>query len=125
MKKTNQNVCPGCSRHCSADCVRCKRGRAYFAKQAARESENNFVKMESPKKKHHHKWERNIAEGGPIWRMLWMSKKIKKALRHGEISEERLLEALSERERDQLSEAMDKMSFHLKKYVRSVSNPYI
>lgn len=120
MKTVNQNVCPGCSRHCTADCVRCKRGRAYFAKQ--RENDN-FAPMENTKKKHHHKWERSLSEGGPIWRMLRMSKKIKKALRNGEISEAGLLEPLSEQERDQLSEVMDKINFHMKKYARGVSNP--
>lgn len=110
MKKTKQAVCPGCSRHCTADKVRCKHGRAYFAKL----SDHNAKEGKHPRtglcRKHKHKWERDVEQGGMLWHMLSISRRIKKALHKGDIAESQLLNALSESEKTQLAEILRKMN---------------
>lgn len=113
MKKKNENVCPGCSRHCPANAVRCKRGRAYFAEREAA----------GPEKRPHgkHKWEKRVSEGGLLWQLICFSRSAKKALCGKEIAEAQLLDALSEPERNQLWEILEKLGGRLKNNADDVS----
>lgn len=108
MKKQEQAVCPGCSRHCTADAIRCKRGRAYFSKLRENAPDAQFSQQTEPHRKH--KWERNVAQNGVMWQLFSISRRIKKALHHGEISEAQLLSALNESEKVQLSEILRKLN---------------
>ena len=53
--------CPGCSRHCSADNLKCRRGRAYFEKKIAEEKA-----QDGPK----YKWERYVTQGSAVKELL-------------------------------------------------------
>lgn len=121
MKKQKPDVCPGCSKHCAADSVRCKYGRSYFAKrESAPPEDRRPAHLHS--KKHSLKWEKHVSSQGAVWQLLWTSRAVKKALRGGEISESQLLAALTEPEQQQLCAALDKMNAQLKKFTRHVSN---
>lgn len=87
MKKHEIAVCPGCKRHCPLHDVRCKKGRAWAEK------------IQSVQK---HKWEKHVSPGGTLWQLLWTGRRVKKALRREEASEEMLLHNLSEAEQVQL-----------------------
>ena len=110
MKKNHQTVCPGCGKHCPADAIRCKYGRAYFAQLASRETGAASSEGHSSHHGHKCKWEKDVAEGGLGWKFLSVGRGIKKALRSGTISEEHLLNVLSEAEKAQLSDILDKLS---------------
>lgn len=110
MKKPKQAVCPGCSRHCTADKVRCKHGRAYFAKLIDHNAEENSDLQTGLRRKHKHKWERDVEQGGVLWHMLCIGRRIKRALRRREITEPQLLNALSESEKTQFLEILRKMN---------------
>lgn len=108
MKKQKQAVCPGCSRHCTADAVRCKRGRTYFAKLAENAAGQPCVQR--PAAHHRHKWEKHVSEGGAMWHLLSTGRKIKKALYHGKITENGLVETLTAAEQVQLVAILRKLN---------------
>jgi len=89
--------CPGCSKHCCENAPRCKYGRAYFAKQQK--------KAEEPK----YKWEANVTRGGLIWKLLFVNRKVKKAVCKTIVSEEKLLAALTVEEKAMLQTALEKL----------------
>lgn len=91
--------CPGCSKHCCEDAPRCKYGRNYFAKQQEKKQE--------PKTQF--KWEANVIQGGLIWKLLYVNRKVKKAVCRGVISENSLMAALSTQEQAVLYEALEKL----------------
>ena len=106
MAKGRKDVCPGCSRHCSLDHVRCQYGRKYVEEIRKAEEENH----QPPEEAHRFKWEKYVAQGGLAWKMLWVSSRSKKALRRKERSEQQLMSALDEDERAQLNAMLDKIS---------------
>jgi len=118
MKTREQGVCPGCSRHCTAENVRCKRGCAYFAKLEKDAHTGNKAKQKHPEKKR--KWEKDVAAGGLIWHLLSVSGGAKKALRRGYIREEQLLESLSEADREQLRCILKKLNRGVGKFADGV-----
>ena len=93
--------CPGCSRHCSADNLKCRRGRAYFEKKIAEEKA-----QDGPK----YKWERYVTQGSAVKELLTAAAMVKKALKAGWVKEEEILNALNEEEREQLAGLMKKVS---------------
>lgn len=102
MKKQSPDVCPGCGKHCPAAAVRCKYGRAHFAKLAEESA--------APEKgKHRRKWEKHVAADGPLWQLISTGRRVKKALLGGEIREEQLLTRLTGDEQRQLTEILRKM----------------
>ena len=103
MKKNGKNVCPGCSRRCSADNIRCKRGREYFRQCAAEET------CSLCSKKHKYKWEKYVSEEGMLRRLLVIARGIKRALRGGMVREEQIMEALNEQEWEQLAGLLKKL----------------
>ena len=113
MKKQKQAVCPGCSRHCAADAIRCKRGRAYFDKLREKHPEALMPQQTALRRKHKKPWEKLVEEGGAVWTLLAVGREIKKALRSGRISERQLTEALSEAELFQLTEFLSRLNARL------------
>ena len=105
MKKQKQTVCPGCSRHCTENSVRCKKGRAYFA----------GLSEKAAKGRHRCKWEKSVEAGGVLWKLLSSARRIKRALREEAIEEARLMEALSETERTQLTDILARLEEKLDK----------
>ena len=105
MKKQKQTVCPGCSRHCTENSIRCKKGRAYFA----------GLSEKAAKGRHGCKWEKSVEEGGVLWKLLFSARRIKRALREEAIGEAGLLEALSETERTQLTAILARLEEQLDK----------
>lgn len=103
MKKHGQYVCPGCSKHCAVGCARCKYGKSYFAKHNITEAERG-----ASSRRKQRKWEKKVTEGGLLWNALWTFRAVKKALRRGELTEEKLLCALSEEEKQQLGAILEK-----------------
>ncbi len=114
MKKKNQAVCPGCSRHCTADAVRCKRGRAYFEKLEEKKRSDHPVKGKEHCSRHGCKWKELVEKGGALWTLLSAGKEIKKALCHGEITEAQLTESLNAEEWAQLTGLLGRLSAELK-----------
>ena len=108
VKKNNPNVCPGCSRHCTADSVRCKRGQRYFAGLRAAEAPS-VLKVKK------HKWEQYVADDSPLRPLLLTGRSVKKALRD-EVPEEQLLQALTIEERAQLKELLNKIGSTLENF---------
>jgi len=104
LKKQKQDVCPGCSRHCTQDCVRCKCGRAYFA---GRSSSGTPAPQEAPRKKR--KWEKYAAEGGLVWRLIIAALRAKKALRREQIAEAQIMDVLDEQEKTLLDQILKKL----------------
>ena len=107
MPKRPKDVCPGCSRHCPMESVRCKYGRKYFGKMA--EAVSAQPSEDSP----HYKWEKHVAQGGLAWKLLWVSSRSKKALRRKDLTEQALLSVLDETEQAQLEALLDKISGNL------------
>lgn len=103
MKKTNQNACPGCGRHCTIDHVRCKYGRQFFAKQTA-------ALQGADHKPHRRKWEKYTEAGGAAWQLLTVSRQVKKALVRGGITEQQLLAPLSPDEQQMLTSLLGRLS---------------
>lgn len=91
--------CPGCSRHCSENAPRCKYGRAYFAKQQAK----------AEKSAHTYKWEANVSRGGLVWKLLFVNRRLKKAVCKGRVQEEALLQALTADEQALLHTVLEKL----------------
>lgn len=122
MSKQNQNVCPGCSKHCTADAVRCKRGQRYFEGLASSEPQpirSNIMHSAAPSMKRHEKkpkWERHVSENSLLRRMLLTSRCLKELLRGG-VPEEQLLMSLSDEERGQLEEILNKMNWEIRKFI--------
>jgi len=103
MKKQKANVCTGCSRHCTAENVRCKHGRAYFAIAAQAKAPEGG--MQKPARK----WERGLTPGGSLWQLLTLSRRMKKALRGGEIKEQKVISVLTQAEQQQLLQLIGKL----------------
>jgi len=110
MKKHKQTVCPGCSRHCTKDSIRCKRGRAYFAKLEEQ------IKSAEPVRECRRKWMKSVSENGVLWNLLMTGRNIKKALRSEEIAELQLTGALTAEEITQLTSALQKLQSALDKH---------
>ena len=108
MKTEKQNRCPGCSRHCPADHARCKYGQRYFKKM--QQTGSNGSPSASESKQHLRKWEKHVQQGGVLWKLLWSSRRIKKALRQKTIAECQLLSALNSEEQVQLGILLEKMT---------------
>ena len=116
MKKRNENVCPGCSRHCPMNDVRCKRGARYFAGIGDMKMKSSDTKGDPPGKltSKKCKWERYVAEGNLLWQLLHISRHLKRLLRSG-IPEGRLLSVLNEEERDHLESILNKIDLEIKR----------
>ena len=106
MAKGCKDVCPGCSRHCSLDHVRCKYGQKYVEKIRKAEADGHPATED----KHHYKWEKYVAQGRLAWKLLWVSSRRKKALRRKKLTEQQLLNVLDEAEQAQLDALLDKIS---------------
>ena len=101
-------TCPGCSKHCPMGAPRCKYGRAYFEKQAAKQTEQSAKKC---------KWKTRVTPDSALWQLLSVSRRLKKALCHGEITEARLLSALDAQEQQALSVLLNRLENTLEKGV--------
>lgn len=104
-----QDVCPGCSKHCSAGNVRCKYGQKYFEKRAAEAVSEQKTKKVSKRRK----WEKHVTCGGLVWKFLWLASQSKRALRQKDLTEQEWLSALDETERAQLDTLLTKISDRL------------
>ena len=104
MAKQKKAVCPGCSRHCTQDCVRCKYGRRYFEKTSAKETE----KKNEPKERRR-KWERYVQKGSLLWKLLFAGMQCKHALKKKGLTEQMILRTLNEEEQSQLNALLDKI----------------
>ena len=103
------NRCPGCSRHCRLDHVRCKYGQKYLEKvQNAHEKKAAYDENKDAKKQRY-KWEKYVLQGGLGWKLLWTAGCSKRALRSGRMTEQELLGALTESEQEQLSILLEKI----------------
>ena len=107
MAKQREGVCPGCRRHCPCGAERCNYGRKYFAAQAQK-------KKEEENGSHQYKWEKNVTRGSAIWQLLWTDCQLKKALKKEKCSEERLIAALDDSEKQQLDSILKKLHACLK-----------
>ena len=99
MKNEIGNRCPGCSRHCSMQNVRCKYGRKHFA-----------ALEEAAKEKPKYEWEKYVSRDGLAHRLLLVTRKTRKALCKGSLSEAELISAFSEGERIVLKSILAKMA---------------
>lgn len=98
MGKQTTGTCPGCSRHCPLDHVRCKYGLRYIEKlQSKQEAADN-----SARDRRRHKWEKHVCRGSALWHLLVCAGRAKRALRKKRITEAQALSALSPNEQDQL-----------------------
>ena len=97
MKKDQIPVCPGCSKHCPLSAPRCKYGRNYAGK-----IQLNPDQAPDTRKKGKLRWKALLARDGVIRQLLTTGKQIKKALRHGCITEAQLLDLLSVPEQEAL-----------------------
>lgn len=104
MGTKNGPECPGCSRHCPLDHVRCKYGQKYIDKL------KNAQEEAIPFKKHKHKWEKHVHREGLIWNFLQASRSVKRALRRKTANEAQLLAALTSEERAQLNTLIAKIT---------------
>ena len=65
MNKSKANRCPGCSRHCRAEHVRCKYGQKYFLKMhAPQEAAPDSSRKTGEKRKR--KWEKHVRQGASL-----------------------------------------------------------
>ena len=96
--------CPGCSRHCPMNAVRCKYGQKYFEKHG--EEVHHACKA----KKDHPKWMKHVAENSLVFTFLTTGKRVKKALCHQKISETALLNVLTAEEKETLSNLLHKLN---------------
>lgn len=115
MKESKTNVCPGCSRHCTAETVKCKYGRNYFAKQDV-----GLLKVKERKKKHECKWKKMVSEDGVVRELIITSIGIKKAIRSGMITEKQIMEMLNDAEQAQLASILRNLNAKMKKREESV-----
>ena len=105
MAKGRKDVCPGCSRHCSLNHVRCKYGQKYIEKIRKADADSHHA----PESKRHYKWEKLVAQGGLAWKLLWVSSRSKKALRRKQLTEQELLSALDDAAQAQLNAILDQL----------------
>ena len=108
MNSLAKLTCPGCSKHCSFGHARCKYGKAYFEKKTEKASSC----QNCPKKKKQDscpKWEAFATRDGLAWKLFSTSKTLKRKLRKGKLSEEKLLKRLSADEQQTLSALLDKL----------------
>ena len=115
MKKTNKPVCPGCSRHCAADALRCKRGRAYFEKLERKTQASPSPEKAGECKKHICKWERLVSEEGVMRTLFTASRALKRSLKSGEYTETQLTDRLTPEETHQLELLLNKLQNSPKK----------
>ena len=109
MSKEKILTCPGCHKHCKENAPRCKYGQSYFAKQKKKAAAKG-IEDGRPIPQKHCKWERYVEKEGPAWKMLMLSRKIKKDLCHQKITEEQLFSCLSDTEKQIFSYLLDKLS---------------
>lgn len=121
LKKKSADYCTGCSRHCPANAPRCKYGKKLFANRDSQERKEALLPARErfmpehdeqaapaalrsyrPRHKHPRKWERHISPGGTAWQLLFVSRSIKKALHHRELSEDQIFSTLTPAEQQTL-----------------------
>ena len=93
----NDNVCPGCHKHCPLSQPRCKYGLAYAARQAQ--------KAAAPK----HKWQRFAQPDGLAWTLFTTSKRAKKALCHARATEDQLFGDFTIQEKETFRQLLAKI----------------
>ena len=108
--KDQINRCPGCSRHCRLDHVRCKYGQKYVEKIQNAQARKAAGGEKTDAKKHAYKWEKYVLQGGLAWKLLWAARCSKRALRRSKMTEQTLLSVLDETEQAQLGALLDKLS---------------
>lgn len=108
MKQNQKAVCPGCSRHCSMDNVRCKYGQKYFEKTCAQQAAASAG--EKDKRGRRRKWEKHVEAGGTGWKLLWTAGCFKRALRSGKLTEAQMISGLNDEERAQLGLLLDRIA---------------
>lgn len=104
INKKGFPCCPGCSRHCPMGSARCKYGKNYFAKHCPCPNT-----AELPCRNRGNKWKDTLEKGGLIFLLLKSGKRIKKALKRGEIQEETLLARLTPSEKETLERLLKKL----------------
>ena len=104
MAKQKKTVCPGCSRHCTQDCVRCKYGQRYFEKKNAMETE-----QKSAPKERQRKWEKHVSKGGLLWKLLFAGSQCKRALKKKGLTEQMILQVLNREEQAELDALLEKL----------------
>lgn len=107
MTKERKDMCPGCSRHCTAGNEHCKYGRKYFGEKQ-KTPENGGERKQEPVN-HQRKWEKHVTAGSPVWKLLWTASRSKRALRRKECTEQELLSLLDEVEQAQLDALLQKI----------------
>ena len=112
MKKDISGVCPGCSRHCSRDALKCKYGHEHFEK---------LQKKEQAKKEHRYKWESYTEKDGLAWILFLVCRNIKKALRSKSMTEDEIFAPLSQEEKNELANLVHKLNFHANSAAKDVS----
>ena len=115
MKKDISGVCPGCSRHCSRDILKCKYGREYFAKLDKKQNKQDTKQDRS------YKWEAYTEKGGLAWLLLLICRNIKKALRSHAMTEAEIFAPLSHEEKAELAHLVQKLNFSGNSAARDVS----
>ena len=107
MGKSKPNTCPGCSRHCSLDHVRCKYGQKYLEKMKKAQADNHSAQKAA--ETHRYKWEKHVKAAGSAWKLLYCGSRLKRALRKKTLTEEQLFSVLSDEERTQLDALLSKL----------------
>jgi len=87
MAKDRCGRCPGCGKHCELTSPRCKYGRAYTAQCCAGKDGKKAPR-----------WAAYAPEGGLAWRLLDLSRRLKRSLRKARCTEPQLLAALTPQE---------------------------
>ena len=100
MGKRKEDVCPGCSRHCPLDHVRCKYGQKYLEKQQKKDRTE----------KRRRRWEKYAAEGSPVWTLLDTASRLKRSVRKETISVQQIHLVLSGEEQTQLCALLEKIN---------------
>ena len=99
MKK--ENVCPGCGRHCPLNQPRCKYGRAYQQKMEKKKADHS---------EKHYKWEKYTEKCGLAWKFFLAGRNMKKSLRNGMMTEDKIWEKLSREEMETLEKILIKIN---------------
>jgi len=102
MKKEQIPVCPGCKKHCPMNSLCCGYGKKYFKK--------NPPETIGPEETEKRKWEKGLTRGSIIWKFVGTGRRIRKALRDGEIREAQLEAALNDEEKQQLGVIIEKLA---------------
>lgn len=108
-----KDVCPGCSRHCPLDHVRCKYGRKYVEKRG-KEQEAAQSADEKSSRKTGRKWEKHVTQGGTAWKLLLTARTLKRALRKEQITEAQLLGSLTPQDLAALDALLDHLNAAIK-----------